>query len=461
MAALPSDATVLIVDDDAALRKVLGALLGQAGIASVEAASGREALLILQSRLIDAVIADLRMPEMDGMDLVSYVASGWPDVPVVMLTAHGTVALAVEAMKRGAADFVLKPFDREEVLFVVQKALALARTRTEGATPATPFIGESEVVRRLRASIQRSALTSATVLIRGETGSGKEVVARAIHEQSPRRAQPLVKVHCAALPEGLLESELFGHEKGAFTGATSRKPGRVELAAGGTLFLDEIGDVPLSTQVKLLRLLQEREIERVGGVETIAVDVRFIAATHRPLERMMEEGAFREDLFYRLNVIPIEVPPLRERPNDIALLACHFTRLFCATHRLPARELEPSAIERLGRDAWPGNVRQLANLMERLVVLGTEPNITRADVDRELDRERARHDGARAAAVTPAAVTPPARTGASLEKQRYDLEREAVREALARANNNRTLAARMLGISRRTLYNKLEELGLG
>jgi two-component system response regulator AtoC len=461
MAALPSDATVLIVDDDAALRKVLGALLGQAGIASVEAASGREALLILQSRLIDAVVADLRMPEMDGMDLVSYVASGWPDVPVVMLTAHGTVALAVEAMRRGAADFVLKPFDREEVLFVVQKALALARTPTEGATPASPFIGESEVVRRLRASIQRSALTSATVLIRGETGSGKEVVARAIHEQSPRRTQPLVKVHCAALPEGLLESELFGHEKGAFTGATSRKPGRVELAAGGTLFLDEIGDVPLSTQVKLLRLLQEREIERVGGVETIAVDVRFIAATHRPLERMMEEGAFREDLFYRLNVIPIEVPPLRERPNDIALLACHFTRLFCATHRLPARELEPSAIERLGSDAWPGNVRQLANLMERLVVLGTEPNITRADVDLELDRERARHDGARAAAVAPPAVTPPARTGASLEKQRYDLEREAVREALARANNNRTLAARMLGISRRTLYNKLEELGLG
>jgi two-component system response regulator AtoC len=460
MGAPASDATVLIVDDDAALRKVLGALLAQAQIASVEAASGREALHVLQSRLVDAVLADLRMPEMDGMELVSHVARGWPDVPVVMLTAHGTVALAVEAMKRGAADFVLKPFDREEVLFVMRKALALGSRPTEGAALASDFVGESEPVRRLRTSIQRCAATSATVLIRGETGTGKEVVARAIHDQSPRRAQPLVKVHCAAVPEALLESELFGYEKGAFTGATSRKPGRVELAAGGTLFLDEIGDIPLSTQVKLLRLLQEREIERVGGVDTIAVDVRFIAATHRPLEKMLMDGEFREDLFYRLNVIPIEVPPLRERPSDIALLARHFTRLFCAAHQLPARELEAGAVERLATAPWPGNVRQLSNLIERLVVLGTGPIVSRTDVDLELAREGARLGGSGAAPVTSAAPTGATRTGASLGEQRHDLEREAVKEALARANDNRTLAARMLGISRRTLYNKLEELGL-
>jgi two-component system, NtrC family, response regulator AtoC len=453
MAAPPVDATVLIVDDDATLRKVLGALLGQAGIASVEAGSGHDALLVLQSRPVDAVLADLRMPEMGGMELVSHVARGWPDVPVVMLTAHGTVPLAVEAMKRGAADFLLKPFDREEVLFVLQKALALGRGPTEASAPGSDFIGQSAAMRRLSEALRRCAATSATVLIRGETGTGKEVVARAIHEQSPRSARPLVKVNCAALPEALLESELFGHEKGAFTGATSRKPGRVELAAGGTLFLDEIGDVPLATQVKLLRLLQEREIERVGGVDTIAVDVRFIAATHRPLEKMVEDGEFREDLFYRLNVIPIEVPALRERPGDIAELARHFAQRHCAAHRLPARDLEPGAIERLEMDRFAGNVRQLSNLIERLVVLGTEPRIGRADVERELAREAARRGGARAADV-------PTSRGASLSEQRHGLEREAVTEALARARNNRTLAARLLGISRRTLYNKLKELGL-
>jgi two-component system response regulator AtoC len=302
--------------------------------------------------------------------------------------------------------------------------------------------------------IQRSAATAATVLIRGETGTGKELVARAIHEQSARRAKPLVKLNCAALPETLLESELFGHEKGAFTGAVARKAGRVELAAGGTLFLDEIGDVPLSTQVKLLRLLQEREIERVGGVETIRVDLRFIAATHRPLEQMLEAGEFREDLFYRLNVIPIEVPPLRERRSDVSLLVRHFASALALSHQLPAPEVEPAALELLVAAPWPGNVRQLVNLIERLVVLAESPRILAVDVERELAREGNRSGNSRAKSAE-------AMGAMSLGQQKQELERSAVLEALATARNNRSLAARLLGISRRTLYNKLEELGLG
>lgn len=450
-----ANGTVLIVDDDPALRKVLGALLGQAGIAVIEAASGREALALLQERLIDAVVTDLRMPELDGMALLTQIVRAWPDLPVVMLTAHATVALAVEAMKRGATDFVLKPFEREDVLFVVQKALALGRRDEppERTVLGDEFVGESQVMASLRGLVQRSALTSATVLIRGETGSGKEVVARAIVEQGSRRDHPFVKLHCAALPEALLESELFGHEKGAFTGAIARKAGKVELAAGGTLFLDEIGDVPLATQVKLLRLLQEREIERLGGTSTIKVDVRFIAATHRPLERLIEAGEFRADLFYRLNVIPLEVPPLRERASDVPALARHFVSQFCAAHQLPAFAFEPAALERLSAAPWPGNVRQLANLIERIVVLEGAESIGAGVVERELAREAARFGSG--------SVPPPApSTGRSLGEQRHELERGAVVEALARAQNNRSLAARMLGISRRTLYNKLAELGL-
>ena len=446
---------VLIVDDDVAILKVLSAQLGQGGIATLEAQSGEQALGLLASRPIDVVVTDLRMPGMDGLTLLGRIARGWPEVPVIVLTAHGTIQLAVETMKSGAADFILKPFDREEVLFVVRKALARAGRNEQPAPLADKLslIGESDAMAEVRDTIRRAAGGVATVLVRGETGTGKELVAHAIHAQSRRAAQPFVKLNCAALPDSLLESELFGHEKGAFTGAVSRKPGRVELAHGGTLFLDEIGDVPLTTQVKLLRILQEREFERVGGTETVKVDVRFIAATHRDLEASIRAGGFREDLFYRLNVVPLEVPPLRARPGDILVLARHFAKAAAAANGRSGCTLEAQAGVLLAAQPWPGNVRQLENFVERLVVLYDGPYIQAEHVERELAREAARERPNRISAA-------PDLPRSSLDAQRRDAEREAVVEALTRAGNNRSLAARILGVSRRTLYNKLEELGL-
>lgn len=295
----------------------------------------------------------------------------------------------------------------------------------------------------------RAARSTATVLIRGETGTGKELAARAIHDLGPRRSGPFVAIHCAALPDALLESELFGYEKGAFTGASCRKPGRIELAQGGTVFLDEIGDVSLQTQVKLLRVVQERTMERLGGNQSIALDVRFIAATHRDLEAMVAREEFREDLFYRLNVVPVTIPPLRARAEDIATLAVHFAATLGASAGRPAMTFEPAAIARLRLESWPGNVRQLQNFVERLIVLCDGPTLRVADVDRELSRGR------------PGEASPPSgKDAARLDDQRRAAEREAIELAISRAGNNRSLAARVLGISRRTLYNKLAELGL-
>src|SRR5450432_787823 len=336
---------VLLVDDDLAVLKVLSSLLAQAGISTFEAQSGEDALRLLDSRPVDVVITDLRMPGMDGIALLTRLTRTWPDMPVIMLTAHGSIQLAVETMKIGAADFIIKPFDREEVLFVVRKALTAANNdRASNRTRSgLSLIGESAAMTEVYDTIRRTAAGIATVLIRGETGTGKELVAHAVHQQSRRSDKPFVKLNCAALPDSLLESELFGHEKGAFTGAVSRKPGRVELAHGGTIFLDEIGDVPLSTQVKLLRILQEREFERVGGTETVKVDVRFIAATHRDLETMIRGGDFREDLFYRLNVVPLEVPALRARPEDVLVLARYFAKTAAEANGRTGCELDDDA----------------------------------------------------------------------------------------------------------------------
>jgi DNA-binding NtrC family response regulator len=453
------DGSILIVDDDGALRTVLGSLISQDGLEAVFAESGEEALRILEERPVDVVVSDLRMPGLDGMTLLGRIGRSQPDLPVVILTAHGTIALAVEAMKAGATDFLCKPFERDEVLFVVRRALTLSRQRDSKPQPATrgvggTILGSSRAMRELGDALGRAAAGAATVLIRGETGTGKELVARAIHERSPRATQPFVKLNCAALPDSLLESELFGYEKGAFTGASARKPGRVELAHRGTLFLDEIGDVPLATQVKLLRILQERELERVGGTETLKVDVRFIAATHRNLEEMIDVGEFREDLFYRLNVVPLEVPPLRERPEDIEALAHHFALALSQAEGRARFKLDPAAVALLAAQKWPGNVRQLENFIERLIVLSVGPIIRASDVSRELERDAARHRDLR----PPATVE--SKTTADLDERRRAAEKDAIVEALARAANNRSLAARLLGVSRRTLYTKLDEFGI-
>src|SRR4051812_36862392 len=340
--------TALLVDDDAAVGKVLSAILVQAGMKARHVGSGEEALQELTVRPYDVIVTDLRMPGMDGMQLLQRLNQHYPEIPVLMLTAHGTVPLAVEAMKAGASDFVLKPFDREEILFSVRKALASARhaeERAQTSASTSGMVGSSQALKDVEALLKRAANGTATVLLRGESGTGKELAARAVHEWSQRRSGPFVKIHCAALPDTLLESELFGYEKGAFTGAASRKPGRVELAQNGTLFLDEIGDITPAVQVKLLRLLQEKEFERLGGTQTLKADIRFVAATHRPLEQMVKASQFREDLFYRLAVVPILLPPLRARPEDVEPLARHFCTVHGEANGRKGLAFEPAAIE--------------------------------------------------------------------------------------------------------------------
>jgi two-component system, NtrC family, response regulator AtoC len=457
---------ILVVDDDPAIGTVLGALLRQAGHDALTVDSAAAALALLEARHVDVVLSDVKMPGIDGMTLLDRLVEQRPDLPVVLLTAHGTVAMAVDAMKRGAADFLLKPFDREGILFVINKVLAMAARRTD--PPEHPvsrtLIGESAAMRAVHDLVRRTARGSATVLIRGESGTGKELIARAIHDASARRDHPLVKLHCAALPETLLESELFGYEKGAFTGASTRKPGRIELAQRGTLFLDEIGDIPAPMQVKLLRVIQEREFERLGGTETIRVDVRLLAATHRDLESMVASGLFRQDLYYRLNVVPLWLPPLRDRTGDIELLARHFCTTHGQANHQPEATLEPDALGVLASLSWPGNIRQLENFVERLVVLSDRAHITAEAVHRELGRDR-RIGPAGDVPVEAAGETRDGRCSRSEEELSLDYhlhrsEREALDAALVRARNNRTLAARLLGVSRRTLYTKLEEHGL-
>jgi len=452
---MASIGSVLLVDDDAAVRLSLRGLLRQANVDVEEAGNGEEALAKLSQAPVDVVVTDVRMPGMDGMQLLGEIVKKWPEVPVILITAHGTVPMAVEAIKKGATDFLMKPFDRDEIAYVISKAMAKARHQT--AAPPTDagvgdggLWGESQPMVEVRELIARAAASNANVLVRGESGTGKELAARALHDASKRKDKPFVTLHCGAFPDTLLESELFGYEKGAFTGATTRKLGRMELAEGGTLFLDEIGDISPATQSKLLRVLQEKEIMRLGGREAIKIDVRFVAATHKPLEEMIKKGEFREDLFYRLNVVPITMPPLRARGGDTVLLARRLAAKLGEENGRPKARLSDGALQLIGAQPWPGNVRQLKNFIERSIVLSASDEVTAADVERELKREAELHGSAVAGAPA----------GGGLSARTAQVEKEALLEALKKSNDNRTTAARILGISRRTLYNKLAEHGI-
>ena len=452
-------ASVLVVDDDEAVGKVLAALMKQGGHDATWVASAEAALVLLEKKAFDLVVSDVRMPGYSGLELLKMLKQRWEGLPVILITAHGTIPMAVEAMREGAADFMLKPFDREEVLFVVRKALEgsaaerAAPPRADRAKEETTdgMVGKAPALEEARALINQAAPSMATVLVLGETGTGKELAARALHARSPRKPKPFVRVDCGSLSNELMLSELFGHEKGAFTGATNRKPGRVELAEGGTLFLDEVGELSPEAQKKLLTLLQEKTFERLGGTEVLKANVRIVAATHRSLPEMVKAKTFREDLYYRLNVVPIHMPPLRTRAEDVGLLVRHFVSAFGAQNGRPGVSVSPEAMALLTAQPWPGNVRQLQNFIERLVVLAPPGEVIEAStVQRELSREG--FGQAEAAAAAPG--------GESLPERRKDAERQAVEEALKKSKDNKTKAARILGVSRRTLYNKLEALGL-
>jgi two-component system, NtrC family, response regulator AtoC len=479
---LPEKKQILVVDDEQNLRRVLSAQLTRDGYDVHAVEDGEAALAFLKEHHIDLVITDLRMPKLDGMDLLRAALRDDPSRPVVMLTAHGTVDNAVEALKTGAFDYITKPFDQNEVRTVVKKAL---RTRDfesveatgsggEGASevdPSTParfgIIGDSEPIRAVYAILDRVADSPTTVLVTGESGTGKELVARALHESSSRRERPFIKVNCAAIPKDLMESELFGYERGAFTGAVGSKPGRFELASGGTLFLDEIGEIPIEMQVKLLRVLQESEFERVGGIKTIRVDVRLVAATNRDLKKEIAVGAFREDLFYRLNVVPMALPALRERPGDVELLARHFVRKFNRRLKKSVERIEPAALAALVKHPFPGNIRELENVIERAVLFADGASLTLDNLPAEVrgalgsgtsagETDSAARSGIAAAAAAAGSDGLKERVKAAMSH----LERELIERALNQTVGNVTHAARLLKISRKGLQLKMKELGL-
>jgi two-component system response regulator AtoC len=460
-------ANFLIASEDPVASDALGSIFFEAGFSGRRVESAADALAAIEQGSYDVLIADQSLRDLPGGALPKLLTERGVDLPVVVLVAGGAVADGVAAVRAGATDFLRKPIERDEVLYVLKKALrsleleADAPPRSVALLPKTEteLIGTSPAMQELGRTLRRVANGVATVLVRGESGTGKELVARLVHELSPRRTGPFLKVHCAALPDQLLESELFGYERGAFTGATARKPGRVELAQGGTLFLDEIGDITPATQVKLLRVLQDRKFERLGGTETLDADVRFVTATHRDLETMVRERKFREDLFYRLNVVTLSVPPLRARRDDIEALALHFCESVAVTNARPRTLLDADALALLREQTWPGNVRQLQNFVERLVVMANAPRISADDVRRELGRSAGALGFAEATGLAPKLDLD--QSALELEVALKKAERRALERALRSAAGNKNVAARLLGISRRSLYYKLEEHGLG
>ncbi len=452
--------TVLIVDDEKNYPPILSAILQEEGYETLTANNGITALEIVRNSDIDLVLTDMKMPLMDGIELLERVKTIDPDLPVIMMTAHGTVEKAVEAMQKGAYNYILKPFDNERLVIYVKKAMTMysvvkdnrrLRNVVELQYNFGNLIGKSNAMLNVFETIRKISPSSATVLIEGESGTGKELVAKSIHFNSPRRDKPFIAVNCSALAENLLESELFGHERGAFTGAISMKKGRFELADGGSLFLDEISELSQGLQVKLLRALQERNFERVGGVKPILVDIRIIAATNRQLKEEVKQGRFREDLFYRLNVINIVIPPLRERIEDIRLLVDHFIKKYASERKEgPGITGVDKDVERLLYDyTWPGNVRELENAVERAMILCTEDKIRVFDLPREFKENiynTLRFDG------IPATAT--------LYETLDMVEQSMIKRAMKLANNVQSNAAALLGIGKSGLSQKLKKFNL-
>jgi DNA-binding NtrC family response regulator len=462
---------LLVVDDEEAARYGIRRALGVGDYDIAEAGSAEDARTIINSRAPDLMLLDVNLPGMSGLEFLSELGGAVAKSPlVIMLTAYGSERMAVEAIKAGAYDFLSKPFEVDELRLVVKNALETLglrrenqslrkRIEIEGAQRGA-LLGNSEVMGRVRAMIEKVAETDATVLVRGESGTGKELVARELHERSSlRRRGAFVAVNCAALPSELIESELFGHEKGAFTGAAARRRGKFEQADGGTLFLDEIGDMSANVQAKLLRALEERRIERLGGSESIPVDVRVVSATHRPLEQEIEKGNFRADLFYRLQVVTVEIAPLRERREDIPILAETFARQAAERYGLPARVLAPSALRRLVEHDWPGNVRELRNAVERAMILAEGDDVTAKDFSEDVSGGASRAAKDEAAPVTDGNHLAVPFTS-DFREDRREFERRYIARCLEESGGNVTRAAAVLGMHRQSLQHKLRELGL-
>ena len=446
---------ILIADDEKNLRWVLAKNLKEDGFSVVEADDGEKAFSYFVDEEPDMVILDYRMPKIDGMEVLRRINKINEKTPVIMITAHGNTEAAVEAMKLGAVDYLTKPFDMEELKIKINKALNIDRMAREieflKSEASQPFdkriVGGSRIMHELFEMVEKVADTQATILITGESGTGKELIANAIHQKSLRRDQPYITVNCGAIPENLLESELFGYEKGAFTGAQNRKPGRFDRAKGGTLFLDEVGELSLSLQVKLLRVLQEREFERVGGTEVVKADVRVVAATNRNLEKMVAEGAFREDLLYRLKVIPIHVPALRERREDIPLLTEFFIKKYAGILNKSIMELDGNILEILKKYDYPGNIRELENIIERMVILAYDGRMTIESLPKEV--LKGAYSSKQDIFMLP-------EDGINLE----EVEKSLVRQALELANWNQTHAAKLLSIPRHALIYRMEKFEL-
>lgn len=449
---------ILVVDDESSVRASLAELLVEEGYKVIEADGGGAAMQLLERERPDLLISDIQMPDMNGLEAFHTIKKAYPKLPVIIMTAYGTTETAIEAMMLGAFDYHLKPFDPARMLETVEHALECVRLMKRRVTidaAADPshedaIIGQSDPMQEVYKAIGRVAPTEASVLIRGETGTGKELVARAIYHHSLRKDKPLLMVNCVAIPDTLLESELFGHEKGAFTGAHSRRIGKFEQANGGTIFLDEIGDIPLMTQAKLLRVLQERRFERVGGNETVRVDVRVLAATNRDLEAAIHSGKFREDLYHRIDVVTITIPPLRERDGDLGKLARYFIKHFARELKIDEPVLSEGALQALQTYPWPGNVRELEHCIQRALIFTHGYPVQKDDVEHAL--QRSGHEEAHAIS----SQTCPIRVGMTLDQ----VESEFLKLTLAATNGNKKEAARMLGISRRAIYDKLKKFSL-